>query len=72
MKLFFVVCLCLVFCLSIMAEDNGKDIEEMILANADKDIEKYRKSDVIIEIVNKKGLFHKYYYIVTIVGTNTL
>jgi endo-1,4-beta-xylanase len=55
MKLFFVVCLCLAFCLSVMAEDNGKDIEEMILANADKDIEKYRKSDVIIEIVNKKG-----------------
>ena len=55
MKLFFTLCLCLAFCLSIMAEDNGKAIEEMILANADKDIEKYRKSDVVIEVVDKKG-----------------
>lgn len=55
MKLFFVVCLCLAFCLSVMAEDNGKAIEEMILANADKDIEKFRKSDVTIDVVDKKG-----------------
>lgn len=57
MRLFFVCLLCLATCFSAMAQEDGKAIEEMILAKADKDIEKYRKSEAIIEVVDKKGLF---------------
>jgi len=55
MRLFFVCLLCLATCFSAMAQEDGKAIEEMILAKADKDIEKYRKSEAIIEVVDKKG-----------------
>ncbi len=55
MLLFFMCLLCLAVCHPVTAQDDGKAIEEMILAEADKNVEKYRKSDAIIEIVDKKG-----------------
>jgi len=56
-----IICFCLSFLIfacfinqAIIADD-GKIIEEKILAEADKDIDKYRKSDAIIEVVDSKG-----------------
>jgi len=52
----FVSCL-LLLCVSLTfaIDEDGKKIEENVLTQADKDIEKYRKSDAVIEVVNKKG-----------------
>lgn len=49
------LCICFVNLSTIASDENGMAIEEKILAEADKNIEKYRKSDAIIEFVDKKG-----------------
>jgi GH35 family endo-1,4-beta-xylanase len=40
---------------STIVADDGEMIEEKILAEADANIEKYRKSDAVIEVVDKDG-----------------
>jgi GH35 family endo-1,4-beta-xylanase len=57
MKLCVFVSYLLLLCVSLAfaIEENGEKIEENVLAQADKDIEKYRKSDAVIEVVDRKG-----------------
>ena len=55
MRLSFLVFLLLCVSLAYAIDEDGKKIEENVLIQADKDIEKYRKSDAVIEVVNKKG-----------------
>lgn len=56
MKIITTIFLCLLPTLLLYAsEDDGRVLEEKILLQADRDIEKYRKSDAIIEVVDHKG-----------------
>jgi len=50
-----IIVLCAFSTFHCLSEESGEAIENRILEQLDKDIEKYRKSDAIIEVLNKDG-----------------